>query len=102
MGHFQHHLFFCTNQRAAGEACCNNHGASELRAYAKERVKALGEQLADNVRINAAGCLGRCELGPVLVVYPEAVWYTCVDTDDIDEIIDEHLLHGRVVERLKV
>lgn len=102
MGHFQHHVFFCTNQRAAGEACCNNHGASELRAYAKDRVKALGEQLADKVRINTAGCLGRCELGPVLVVYPEAVWYTYVDTDDIDEIIDEHLLHGRVVERLKV
>ncbi len=102
MGHFQHHVFFCTNQRAAGEACCNNHGASELRAYAKDRVKALGEQLADKVRINTAGCLGRCELGPVLVVYPEAIWYTYVDTDDIDEIIDEHLLHGRVVERLKV
>lgn len=102
MGYFQHHVFFCTNQRAAGEACCNNHGAGELRAYAKDRVKALGEQLADKVRINAAGCLGRCELGPVLVVYPEAVWYTYVDKEDIDEIIDEHLLHGRVVERLKV
>ena len=103
MGHFQHHVFFCTNQRAAGEACCNNHGASELRAYAKDRIKTLGEQLpAGSVRINTAGCLDRCELGPVLVVYPEAVWYTYVDKEDIDEIIDEHLLHGRVVERLKI
>ncbi|MFZ2628210.1 MAG: NAD(P)H-dependent oxidoreductase subunit E [Rugosibacter sp.] len=102
MSYFQHHVFFCTNQRAAGETCCNNHGASDLRAYAKERVKALGEQLPDNVRINTAGCLGRCELGPLLVVYPEAVWYTYIDQEDIDEIVDEHLLHGRVVERLKV
>jgi (2Fe-2S) ferredoxin len=102
MSYFQHHVFFCTNQRAVGETCCNNHGASDLRAYAKERVKALGGQLPDNVRINTAGCLGRCELGPVLVVYPEAVWYTYIDKEDIDEIIDEHLLHGRVVERLKI
>jgi (2Fe-2S) ferredoxin len=102
MSYFQHHIFFCTNQRAAGEACCNNHSASGLRAYAKERVKALGDKLQGRVRINTAGCLDRCELGPVLVVYPEAVWYTYIDQEDIDEIIDEHLLHGRVVERLKV
>jgi (2Fe-2S) ferredoxin len=49
-----------------------------------------------------AGCLDRCDLGPVLVVYPEAVWYTYVDNDDIDEIIDEHLVNGRPVERLRV
>ncbi len=102
MSHFQHHVFFCTNQREAGEPCCNNHGASELRSYAKERVKALGEQLPGTARINTAGCLDRCELGPVLVIYPEAVWYTYVDKEDIDEIIDQHLVHGRVIERLKV
>jgi (2Fe-2S) ferredoxin len=54
------------------------------------------------VRINSAGCLDRCEQGPVLVIYPEAVWYTYVDKEDIDEIIDQHLVNGRVVERLKV
>lgn len=102
MSHFKHHVFFCTNQREPGEGCCNDHGASELWAYAKERVKALGESLTSAVRINKAGCLGRCDQGPVLVIYPEATWYTYVDTEDIDEIIDEHLLHGRVVGRLKV
>lgn len=102
MSHFKHHVFFCTNQRAAGEACCNDCGASELWAYAKERVKALGERVPGRVRINKAGCLDRCEQGPVLVIYPEAVWYTYVDTEDIDEIIDEHLLHDRIVERLKI
>jgi (2Fe-2S) ferredoxin len=54
------------------------------------------------VRINKAGCLNRCELGPVLVVYPEAVWYTFVDEQDIDEIIESHLINGKPVQRLMV
>lgn len=102
MSHFKYHVFFCTNQRAPGDDCCNNHGANELRAYAKDRVKALGDKIPQRVRVNMAGCLDRCSEGPVLVVYPEAVWYTYVDQSDIDEIIDEHLVNGRVVERLKV
>ena len=102
MSHYKHHVFFCTNQRAAGETCCNNHGAGDMRAYAKDKVKALGKKVPGNVRINAAGCLDRCEEGPVMVIYPEAVWYTYVDKEDIDEIINEHLIHGRVVERLKI
>jgi hypothetical protein len=53
MSHFKHHVFFCTNQRAAGEACCNNHGASDMRAYAKDKVKALGDKVPGKVRINA-------------------------------------------------
>lgn len=102
MSHFKYHVFFCTNQRAPGEMCCNSHGASELRDYMKSRVKALGASIPDKVRINAAGCLDRCGDGPVMVVYPEAIWYTYVDREDIDEIIDRHLLKGEVVERLKV
>jgi (2Fe-2S) ferredoxin len=54
------------------------------------------------VRINKAGCLDRCAGGPVMVVYPQAVWYTFVDEHDIDEIIDSHLVKGQPVERLKV
>ena len=54
------------------------------------------------IRINKAGCLDRCELGPVAVVYPEGVWYTFVDKHDIDEIIDSHLVKGIPVERLKL
>ena len=102
MSYFDKHVFFCCNQRASGEACCNTHGASELRGYAKDRVKALKLAGKGKVRINQAGCLDRCDDGPVLVVYPEAVWYTYVDRHDIDEIIDEHLMHNRVVERLKI
>jgi (2Fe-2S) ferredoxin len=54
------------------------------------------------VRINTAGCLDRCDVGPVMVIYPEDTWYTYVDEQDIDEIIEEHLLNGRKVERLLV
>ena len=57
-------------------------------------------QTLGKVRINMAGCLDRCDEGPCMVVYPDAVWYTYVDRSDIDEIIDEHLKHGRVVRRL--
>ena len=73
-----------------------------MRDYAKSKVKALGLSGAGKVRINSAGCLDRCKEGPVLVVYPEAVWYTYVDREDIDEIVHEHLQNGKVVERLKI
>ena len=71
-------------------------------AYAKDRVKALGLNGDGKVRINKAGCLERCEEGPVIVIYPEETWYTYIDKEDIDEIIEEHLVHGRVVERLVI
>ena len=54
------------------------------------------------VRVNRAGCFDRCGEGPLLVIYPEAVWYTFVDNEDIDEIIESHLKNGKVVERLVV
>ena len=102
MSHFDYHVFFCTNQREGGEACCNDHGAADVRDYMKKRVKELGDSIPDRVRINTAGCLDRCDKGPVIVVYPEATWYTYVDKADIDEIIEEHLVNGRVVERLRI
>ena len=73
-----------------------------MRDYAKERCKQLGVHEPGNVRINNAGCLNRCEDGPVIVVYPEDIWYTYVDREDIDEIIDSHLVNGKLVERLKI
>lgn len=102
MNYYERHVFFCCNQRPQGEACCNNHGAQQLRDYAKDKIKALELNGPGKIRINNAGCLDRCTEGPVIVIYPEAVWYTYVDREDIDEIIHEHLQHGRVVERLKI
>ena len=102
MPYYQRHVFFCCNQRDGGRACCADKGAVEMRDYAKGRVKALGLAGEGKVRINQAGCLDRCEEGPVVVVYPEGVWYTYVDEEDVDEIIREHLVNGRPVERLKL
>jgi (2Fe-2S) ferredoxin len=102
MSYFANHVFFCCNQREGGRVCCNDKDASALRDYAKQRVKELDLAGKGGVRINQAGCLDRCEEGPCIVVYPEGTWYTYVDKLDIDEIIEEHLQHGRVVERLKL
>lgn len=102
MSYYTHHVFFCCNQRTNGEACCADRGAQEMRDYAKSKVKSLKLAGPGKVRVNQAGCLDRCAEGPVIVVYPEEVWYTYVDKDDIDEIIEEHLINGRVVERLRI
>jgi (2Fe-2S) ferredoxin len=103
MSFYDKHVFFCCNQRDGNERpSCNRKGASEMRDYAKGRIKALGLAGEGKVRINQAGCLDRCEEGPCVVVYPEGVWYTYVDRADIDEIIDEHLKNGRVVPRLQI
>jgi (2Fe-2S) ferredoxin len=100
MSYYQHHIFFCLNQRDGGEACCAQHGAQAAQERCKARVKALGLAGPGGVRVNKAGCLDRCAGGPVAVVYPEGTWYTYVDLNDIDEIVESHLRDGRVVERL--
>ena len=99
---YKHHVFFCTNQRPDPESSCGMHGSGALQAYAKQRVKDLGMHGAGDVRINKAGCLGRCDDGPCLVVYPAGVWYGYVDESDVDEIIDVHLKGGRIVDRLRL
>ncbi len=77
-------------------------GAEAAFDYMKSKVKKLGLAGEGKVRINRAGCLDRCSMGPVMVVYPQAVWYTFVDESDIDEIIESHLQQGKLVERLLV
>ncbi len=100
MSYYQRHLFFCLNHRDDGRECCAQRGAERLQAYAKDRVKKLGLSGPGKVRVNRAGCLDRCENGPVAVVYPDATWYTYLDEQDIDEIIDSHLVGGEPVKRL--
>lgn len=102
MSYYKYHVFFCTNQRAAGETCCEQCNASEIREYAKARIKQLGLAGEGGVRVNSAGCLDRCAQGPVIVVYPEATWYTYVDREDVDEIIEKHLQNNCVVDRLLI
>jgi (2Fe-2S) ferredoxin len=100
--YYERHIFFCLNERKNGEECCAQHRAQEGFDRCKSQVKDAGLAGPGKVRVNKAGCLDRCAAGPVVVVYPEAVWYTYVDNDDIDEIVASHLKNGKVVERLLI
>lgn len=98
---FERHVFVCVNRRADGHhrGSCAAKGAERLRDRLKLAAKAAG--LTGVVRVNAAGCLDACEDGASVVVYPECVWYRGVTVDDVDEIVREHLVGGRPVERLR-
>ncbi len=100
--YYKQHVFFCMNAREDGRPCCADRGAQTAQEHAKKRIKQLDMNGQGKIRINKAGCLDRCEEGPVMVVYPQGTWYTYVDTTDIDEIIDVHLVGGKIVERLKI
>ena len=102
MPSFQRHIFICTNQRPKDDprGCCANLGSEKLHAHFKSETKRLN--LKGVVRANKSGCLDHCDLGPSVVVYPEGVWYTYIDELDVDEIIESHLLGGKIVERLKI
>lgn len=100
--YYQRHIFFCLNERKNGEECCAQHRAQEGFDRCKSQIKDAGLSGPGKVRVNKAGCLDRCAAGPVAVVYPEAVWYTFVDNEDIDEIVESHLKNGKVVERLLI
>ncbi len=100
--YYERHIFFCLNDRKPEEDCCARHAAQQGFDRCKSQVKAAGMDGAGKVRVNKAGCLDRCDAGPVAVVYPDAVWYTYVDNHDIDEIVESHLKNGKVVERLLV
>lgn len=98
--YYARHIFFCLNERKNGEECCAQHHAQQGFDRCKKLVKEAGLAGPGQVRVNKAGCLDRCAAGPVAVVYPEGVWYTYVDEQDIDEIVESHLKNGKVVERL--
>ena len=95
----EHHLFICTNERSPEDpkGCCALKRSALLHQHAKERCHELG--LKSRVRINKAGCLDRCALGPAVVVYgekdvPGGVWYTVRSIDEMDRVVDEHLVGG--------
>lgn len=100
MNFYKYHIFFCLNQRDDGEACCSEKGAEKMFIYMKSKIKSLDLNGKSKVRVNRAGCFDRCGEGPLLVIYPEAIWYQFIDEQDIDEIIESHIKQNKIVERL--
>lgn len=100
MNHYTKHIFICTNQKAAGKQCCATSGGEPFFDYLKLKLLELGLHGAGKVRVSKSGCLGRCSVGPSLVIYPEGVWYTYTSFSDIDEIIATHLVAGNTVGHL--
>src|SRR5579862_6378473 len=100
MAKFDKHIFICINQREPGHprGCCDPTGEGELQRLFKVKLAQRG--LKTLVRANKSGCLDQCELGPTVVVYPEAVWYGHVKPEDVDEIIESHIIGNKPVERL--
>ncbi len=99
---YKHHIFFCNNVRQNSKKCCSQNGAKELYRYAKDRCRESSMLGKGGIGVSESRCLGRCEHGPVVVVYPEDVWYQYIDEEDVDEIIESHLIGGKEVERLKI
>jgi (2Fe-2S) ferredoxin len=99
--YFTAHLFVCCNRRPEGHprGSCAAFGSEKLRDYMKVRVKEAG---LPHLRVNMAGCLDRCEEGPCLVIYPQGIWYRIQTRDDVDAIIDQHLIGGRPVAALRL
>jgi (2Fe-2S) ferredoxin len=97
--YFEAHLFVCCNRRPDGHdrGSCAAKGSEKLRDYMKARAKEMGLK---NIRVNSAGCLDRCELGPCLVIYPEGVWYNIATTSDVDLVLERHVRDGGRAEAL--
>ncbi len=96
------HIFVCVNRRDPSDprGCCAAKDSETLRDYFKQAVKDKG--VPGRVRVNQAGCLDQCRFGPSVVIYPAGVWYTVRTIEEVDTIIEEHLLRGTPVERLRL
>ncbi len=102
MPRFASHIFVCCNTREPGHCrgCCDPHGSESLRNLFAAELKS--RKLTVPVRANRAGCLDQCEYGPTVVIYPQQIWYGRVQPEDVPRIIDETIVHGRVLEDLLI
>lgn len=95
------HIFMCTNRRPDDHprGSCGARDGEALRQYLREKLKSAN---VENARANMAGCMDQCENGPVLVIYPEGIWYRASSKTDIDRIVEQHLVSGKIVTELHI
>jgi (2Fe-2S) ferredoxin len=98
---YDRHVFVCTNVKDGGKPSCGARGSAEICETMKTQTKAHPALRSQRLRVNKSGCLGLCEEGPTIVVYPEAVWYTGVALQDVPELIESHLVNGQSVARFE-
>ncbi len=99
--YYQMHMFMCVNHRENARSCAGSNSVS-LHEYMKKKARKAGLDPLRTLRIDKSGCMGRCEHGPTAVIYPQAVWYHYETCEDLNKILNEHLLNGRIVERLRI
>jgi len=97
---YDKHIFICTNQKAEGKACCGEARGMELVTLFKEKLRDRG--LQGTVRAQRTGCLDACSNGPALVVYPEGTYYGHVTPEDVDRIIEQHIVNNQIVTDLEL
>ncbi len=97
---FRKHVFICTNQKEAPKKCCGQEHGMALVAAFQQALKQRG--LQTEIRAQRAGCVDACAFGPSVVVYPEGTYYGGVQLDDVEEIVEQHLVNDQPVERLKL
>lgn len=99
--YYRLHVFCCTNARPESHprGSCARSNSVALRDYMKKQAKTME---IGRVRVNASGCLDRCEVGPAMVVYPDGIWYRYETEADVDEILESHIKNGVIVERLRL
>jgi (2Fe-2S) ferredoxin/SAM-dependent methyltransferase len=95
---FRFHIFVCTQQKPEGVACCPASGSFAVLKELDREIQARG--IGNDVQLTTCGCLGLCDEGPMMAVYPEGVWYRRVQPPDVAEIVSKHLLDGKPVDRL--
>lgn len=98
--YYKKHIFVCTNQKDPGKACCANTGGEAYFKYLKDQLLKKGLHGPGLFRVSKSKCLGRCNSGPCIVIYPEGTWYTYSSFADLDSIINQHLIAGLRVEHL--
>ncbi len=102
MTYYNKHLFICTNQKGPDKQCCAKVNSESFFTYLKTQLKAHHLHGPGKIRVSKSGCLGRCDLGPCIIIYPAGIWYTYTSFADIDEIIQRALIKDEIIERLLI